>query len=320
MIRKRTIKTVKWKGYALFALSLLLAFFVWFLHNMSLEYSTHLQFKVNLTTNLVGHEPNSLSEETLIIRGKGRGFYISKQRLEGQPCVLDLNVDGNMLVKEGAEFYRLAVSDIRERITESIGPSFDIEYIDRDSLTFKFQERYYRAVPIEARSLINFRPQWMQVGNMSFSPDSVEIYGQKEVVDAIGCVHTKMIRINNASKSRQGIVELDIPAGVRCSAKEAFYNVRIERYVEENEEVELTVKNLPEGKKLILLPSKVRITYRTAFGAPKTTGEDFVIDVDYDEFIASDNKKVIPHYESSNCELFSYTISPAIVECILTDE
>ena len=89
--------------------------------------------------------------------------------------------------------------------------------------------------------------------------------------------------------------------------------------MELNEDVALTVTGLPQGKRLVPLPSRVNITYRTSFGTRSGSG-GFVIAVDYDEFIASDSKKVVPHFISSDCEVFSYSISPEVVECILMDE
>ncbi|MFB0973459.1 MAG: hypothetical protein QMB59_02700, partial [Bacteroidales bacterium] len=69
MDRKRTNTGGAWKKYGIFALSLLLAIFVWFIHNMSLDYSVFLQYKVNLETDLVGHAASAVSDETLLIRG-----------------------------------------------------------------------------------------------------------------------------------------------------------------------------------------------------------------------------------------------------------
>jgi hypothetical protein len=317
MDKKKTTDS-KLKKYGLFALSLLLAFFVWIVHNMSLDYSVVLQYRVNLQTDLVGHSSSAVSDETLLIRGKGRGFYIAQQRREDKP-VVDVPFDGKLLVHERGDVYRAAVSDIREKLSESIGSAFEIEYISNDSLTFTLPSRYYKRVPVVAESVITFPSQYMQVGDITFTPDSVDVYGVKSAVDAVDDVRSETIRLSNLTKSVRGDVKLKVPSGVTLSSQEAFYDVRIERYVEMNEDVEVTVRNLPDGKSMVLLPSRVNIKYRTKFGSRPTDGNKFVISVDYNDFASSDSKKMIPRYVSSACEVYSYDITPQVVEGILTD-
>jgi hypothetical protein len=319
MDRKRTNIGGAWKKYGLFALSLLLAIFVWFIHNMSLDYSVFLQYKVNLETDLVCHAASAVSDETLLIRGKGRGFYIAQQRTADKAAVLDVATDAKNLTSEGGDVYRVAVSDIREKISESIGPAFEIEYIGTDSLTFTFPSRYYKRVPIVAQSFVYCRPQWMQVGEIALTPDSVDVYGGREALDAVDRVMTGVISLNNADKSHKGIVKLKVPENTTISVPEAIYDIRIERYVEMSRDVELKVEHLPAGKSMVLLPSRVRVTYRTSFGAQKAQSNDFVVAVDYNDFVASDTKKMIPRYISSRTDVFSCEMDPPVVEGILTD-
>jgi hypothetical protein len=62
----------------------------------------------------------------------------------------------------------------------------------------------------------------------------------------------------------------------------------------------------------------VTVVYRTAF-----TGVDdgFVpqVAVDYNDYAESRSGKVIPRLVNENNDIFSYTISPLPLECIMTD-
>ena len=69
------------KEWLMLLLSLLLAFIVWLIHSLSLQYSVFLEYNVELNSTLQGRARSSVSQDVLIVRGKSDGYYILKQRI-----------------------------------------------------------------------------------------------------------------------------------------------------------------------------------------------------------------------------------------------
>ncbi len=61
-------------------------------------------------------------------------------------------------------------------------------------------------------------------------------------------------------------------------------NLQVARFTEFNQVVPITIKNVPEGKELIIKPSKVDLSYWVAMkDAAKVKASDFVVYCDYNE-------------------------------------
>jgi YbbR domain-containing protein len=158
----------------------------------------------------------------------------------------------------------------------------------------------------------------MLTSDVKVSPDSVRIYGRTEDLQFIDAVQTKFLSLSGVDRSGSGSIELEPLRGVRIENKRVNYSFTVARYVEKAELVDVGVTNAPRGRELLVLPSKVTVVYRTAF-----TGVDdgFVpqVAVDYNDYAESRSGKVIPRLVNENDDIFSYTISPLPLECIMTD-
>lgn len=92
------------KEWLLLLLSLLLAFIIWLLHSLSLQYSVFFEYNVELTSSLEGRSRSAASEDLLIVRGRSEGYYILRQRI-GRRKTLKVNAPVTALVhKDGDAF------------------------------------------------------------------------------------------------------------------------------------------------------------------------------------------------------------------------
>ena len=129
------------KEWLMLLLSLLLAFIVWLIHSLSLQYS-------------------AVSKDVLIVRGKSDGYYILKQRIGRRKTLQVSASQDNLRHRDGDEFYVLSES-IKSNIVEALGGSVDLEFIVTDSLDFTFPRITSKRVPVVPRSSVTFRPQYM---------------------------------------------------------------------------------------------------------------------------------------------------------------
>ena len=146
--------------------SLFLACLVWVMHTFSLEYSASIGCSVTAVTNLTGYAPKATARETLVIRGKGTGFFILRARwVRDRAMPVEIQVDSKYLTPVPGEdgTFTVNVPDIREKLSEQLGERFVIDFIEAERLTFAFTPQAYRKVPVAGAFDLSFRPQYMQV-------------------------------------------------------------------------------------------------------------------------------------------------------------
>lgn len=311
------------RDWIVLILSLLLAFFAWFVHNISKDYTVYMQYRVQVTTNIEGRAPTSVANETLLLRVTTQGISILRSR-GGEDGIADLtlNLPGEVFLKDDHSDtrYLLSVSSIRERLSEALGSGFDIESVETTELTFDFPEQTYKRVPVVAQSDISYKEQYMRIGEIDLLPDSVNIYGNIQLLDQVKSVNTKVISLNQVDKSVKGVIQLEPIRDVRIDVERLVYSISVERYVESFKSIKPEVVNLPSDKSVILLPSTISVSYRTPF---KARNEDYSnrisFVVDYNDLLRTKSSKVVPKLKEEMGEVLSYHISPNMVECIITD-
>lgn len=308
------------KNLRLLLLSLLTACFVWVMHIFSLDYSASMTYTVRVTTNLEGYAPDATAREILVLRGRGTGFYILKVRgFNRKPANLSLTLDARCFepVKGEADCFAVNVADIRDRISEQLGERFDIDFIETSRLTFVFTPQAYARVPVAAVLDLSFRPQYMQVGEVTLKPDTVLVYGDVKELQKVTRVQTASISFSNVDKGLQGYVAIDPVPGLRVDCQEVYYDIAVDRYVETTFTLPVTASRVPAGRSLMILPSQVEFTFRASFRprGGRITPDDLSLVVDWRDFVKAGGTKVIPKLVTKR-DIYSWRMEPAVVECI----
>ena len=305
-------------------LALVVTFFVWVVHTLSLEYTAPLQFSVRVSSEMVGYEASSVSNEPLLLRATATGYRLMRLRGVGRGNVtLDLALNPRQIEKaDGSDtFFTVRVPEIKDKIIEALGDNVSVDFIETDSLTFFFRRQGYKKVPVVVSSSITYRSQYMPVRKLTLAPDSVLVYGGVAELDGVREVHTSTIYHRSVDKNIQGYVDLECPSGLlRLSQDKVLYTINVERYVEVKKPVEIRTKNLPEGKSLILYPAKVDVTYRFPFDNGRSSCPEIGLYVDYEDCAAAVGTKVIPQLMETDTMILSWEMNPRMVEFIISDE
>lgn len=303
--------TVKIRQYLV---ALVVSFLVWMLHNLSLDYSSYLQYRVRLTTDLEGYESSALSNEVLLLKGKGSGFYILKNHTHDKDFpVIELSLGRKYLTRVKGEegVFSVKVSEIAEKLDEA-DDEVSIDFIETERLTFNLQRQSFKKVPVVLSADIHCLPQYMIVDGIKVRPDSVVVYGNANDLEGVNKVTTRSVVLDKVDNSVQGIVDIERLDGFRVDVGQVHYEFDVKRYVERSEVVPITVKNTPAGKNLMVLPSSVKVTYRTPV---RGNVKSFSFVVDYKDYAKSPGSKIIPKMVGGR-GILSYEISPRMVECV----
>lgn len=305
------------RDWQVLLLSLLLAFFIWLIYNLSGEYSAFLEYDLVARSDIRGHSDRPVSSATLIIRGKTNGFNIIRRRLyKSVPIEIEVSPSLWKQSADDDELYYLTEDAMRE-LMPSVGLSnVELEYFVTSRLEFRFPKEEYKKVPVIPNAMVTCRPQYMQVGEVVVEPDSVLVYGTSQQLSAIEYVNTEAIYAEDIMANKEGVSSLMSPRGLRLSDKMVHYIINVSRYVELREEVDLTVKNLPAGENSILLPSRSTIVYRVPFPSHSIGEADFSAGIDYNDMSRMSGFEMPVRLFSAPDGILSYRFEPPVVDFI----
>ena len=319
-----TTKSERWKklktDWYKMLIALILSFFVWVLYDMSMGYDTYIQYDVEVKTSLPGYDDKAMANERLVLQGKGNGYYVLRQRLTPNKFdLISIEADPALFTpaEDRQDCFILNTNDIQMEIAQALGGKFEPAYFDTKQLSFDFAPKSFKTVPVDFKGNIGCKGQYMLTSDISVTPDSVRIYGLSEDLQAVDAIQTKFLSLSGVDRSGSGSIELEQVRGVRIEQKRVNYSYTVARYVEQTAFVDVSVANAPRGRELMVLPGRVKVVYRTAFSG---TDASFVpqVAVDYNDYAESRSGKVVPYLVNDGPEIFSYSISPAPVECLMT--
>jgi hypothetical protein len=310
------------REWLLLLLSLLLAFFIWSVHNLSLRYSVYLQYHLEVKSNMEGRALESESEDLLIMRVNATGFYILQHRFLKQ-SLISISLEPKFLHKNENDPNTFIVysNEIRDKIEFDLGNDVNIEYFTTESLAFLFPQINCRKVAVAARMEIGYRSQYMPTGRVYLRPDSVMIYGEDKYISNVDSVFTKIITKRRVRRSFQGMTEIIPSNRVRVSQEEIYYKQDVDRYIERSIEVPVKVINVPHDEIMIVLPSKITLTFRQSFNSRREYSEDdFVYIADYNDFLNSIDSKIVPKANILPKNIYSVSFVPPFVEAVYINE
>ena len=140
------------------------------------------------------------------------------------------------------------------------------------------------------------------LSKITFSPDSVDIYASREMLDSIKHVNTEPLNIRNLTDTVIKDVALYRIKGVKYVPEKVKVSICPDILTEEKCEVLIEAVNMPEGKILRTFPSRVTVTFTVGASLFRTISpERFKVVVDYNELMAEPSDKCniylrsIPH-------------------------
>ena len=174
-------------------------------------------------------------------------------------------------------------------------------------------------MPVVPKTSIVFDGQYMPLGGIELRPDSVDIYGDARLLGTIDSVLTETISWTGVDGPIQGLCGLVPIRRVEYSEDNIYYSLNVVRYIEESLDVPVTALGVPEDKELIVLPSSVTLKFRRVFSGVQYAPENFVLAVDYNDFIRTIDSELVPRLLSMPEGILSWEMSPRYVDCILLE-
>lgn len=300
-----------------FLLCVVFAAGIWFLHNMSQTYSEVMSVPVVVESNIEGHANRSSNAVAVSARCRATGwehFAASRRYSRSKVKVVSVDVDDMRLNEK--DFYSIDDSKLAGYASEIFGSGVSLESVVSSRVQWRFFPESHRRVPVQTVRTLEFRPQYTSLGEMTFSPDSITIYGDEDRIKEIDKVFTETIRLKDVHNSISGVVKMEEIAGVRLGEKEVEYSMDVTRYVELRSTVSIGTRHVPAGHRLTVVPSTATVVFRCVFPSVQDPAGRAEFFVDYSDFESSISGKCVVKCSGLPEGVIDYKIDPEVCECI----
>lgn len=159
------------------------------------------------------------------------------------------------------------------------------------------------------------------LSKITFSPDSVDIYASREMLDSIKHLNTEPLNIRNLTDTVIKDVALYRIKGVKYVPEKVKVSICPDILTEEKCEVPIEAVNMPEGKILRTFPSRVTVTFTVGASLFRTISpERFKVVVDYNELMAEPSDKCNIYLRSVPHGVRNARLSVAQVDYLIEEQ
>ena len=307
---------IKGKDVVIFIMSVLLAFSIWLLHNLSQRYSQTVRVPISAVCNIEGHSPNSSNTAVLQARCRTTGFQIIRLNRLASEKSMRVEFRAGDMHPMGDDNYFISSNELTAYAPTIFGSESTLEGFMTDTLVFRFPPENSRKVPVLPVYRISFDSQYTSTSDLTVSPDSVTVYGEPYLIDNIARISTEAFSLQDLHHSVRGDVKLEKIKGVRLSQDKVDYAVDVARFVEIRADIPVLGRNVPSDRMLIIYPSTATVSFRCAFPVTVDPEQSTRLYIDYNDFVNSLSGKCIPSVQGVPSEIFGYKIEPEVFECV----
>lgn len=294
--------------------SLLLAFALWLIHNLSLNYSGTLSVPVIAESNIPGHFNVCESPVVISARCRTSGYTML---FRGRKPVRIFIAPEDFKFEEG-DYFSITDNELSRYVAKIFGTEVSLESFSSPSYLFRFPFENNRKVSVTPVLSITYDDEYASVGDPVLVPDSVIVYGEPNLVDALETVFTEPLSLSGVSTSKHGTLRLAAPKGIRLSSDQTHYSLRVTRCVEMKRTVKVEVSGVPSDKELMVFPSEAEVTYRCTFPVGGDVSSAIRLFVDYEDFQNSLNGRCVARTGDLPESILSLDVEPQVFECFET--
>ena len=294
------------KEFLIFLIFLALSAAFWFINVMNESYEAEVLAPVKMTKVPANVVITTDIQDSLHVTIRDNGFALLKYMFSNveKPIYVDFNEYSDAQYSGQISANSLS-RQIRSRFRQS-----NIVSVKPDRLDFYYNYGSHKKVPVHLAG--NITPADMYyLSKIKLSPDSVTIFATEDMLDSIKYAPTKPLNINNLSDTMQVNISMVSIRGVKFEP--SIINVKLfpDIYAEDNIEVPIICRNLPEGKTLRTFPSKATVHFVAGLkNIRNIIASDFIVETDYNEFIADTL--------SSKCHLILLGVPDLVSRATLT--
>lgn len=309
------------RDLVIFLPALLLAFSIWLIHNLSLKYTEIISVPVVAKCNLDHCKNISENACNITARASASGYDIIRlnRRSNKNRVPRTVSFDRNIMHHENSDVYYITSRDLKEYSQIIFGEEVRIDYYITDTLRFRFPQEESKKVPVIPTKVMTFIPQFMLSENLTLEPDSVTVFGEKELLDRVDCVRTSPIKKYDIESSFHGKTKIKKIKGIRMSDESVYYSANVTRYTEVEEVLPIYATNVPQDKEFKYYPASIKLTLKCIFPINSSPFTGVVLYLDYNDYINSLSGKCPVYVDGLGNEVLDYSLEFSTIGCFTND-
>lgn len=242
-----------------FFVFLLVAALLWYGNKLEGRYTTDVMLPIEIRND---YSSRLWIEHPMAVVGcrvEGIGGKLLAYRTgAGDRVVVPMSHLTLVPVRGTDRLFRIDKASLTEAISGAV-KDLRIQQILDTALTISVSPVERRRMPIESRMDIQLARQYMLVGGVRLTPDSVDVRGPRAVLDSMRAIYTRSKRYRDLRETVSGRIDLEQPENVILSDRQVDYRVDVLAYTQQTLELPVRVANLPEGWQGIVVPSRVTV-------------------------------------------------------------
>ncbi|MDR0698219.1 MAG: YbbR-like domain-containing protein [Tannerella sp.] len=273
----------QWKEILTILFFLLLSFGFWVLQSLQEDYERRVELPLrykNIPPEWILSEDNP-KKITLLLKDKGSTlmYYLWKAHF------LPVDISLSNLSYSPDQYLHVTSQALESAMSKQLMSSTSIISIDPHEIKIKYDTLSSRQVSVVANVIVNTQPGFQISGSIKISQPEVRLYGSNKILDTLQGVYTKFSVIENVSDTKELIVALDLPAGVKADCETVKLTVPVEEFTEKRIHLPVLCCDIPVGYALRIFPSTVEVVCDIPLSLfNELTDDELEIQLSFDEF------------------------------------
>ena len=245
------------KEFLIFLFFLVLSGGFWLIMTLNETYEREFSIPFRMTdvprNVVITSEPDSVVRFTV----RDKGYMIAFYELDNtfHPIYADYR-----LYSDGQSKGQIPVGDIQRQIYPQLSKSSKITMVKNGKFSFSFNFGRHKKVPVRLLGTVSPGDNYY-LARVDFTPDSVQVYVARNVLDSIQTVYTERQQITNFTDVKELTVDLRKFTNAKCVPSTVKMKLYPDVLTEESVEIPIEAINMPNNKVMRTFPSKVKVNF-----------------------------------------------------------
>ena len=257
----------KWltsKRFTVYLICVLISTLIWLLIKLTREYNTQFPVELTLTGN-PGEDWMIVDKNAEVVAEvSGFGFDLLSYKLFGKEKI-EVDVTRFNISRNGDNAFILIPEPfLIKQVNRLMKGKEKVMSLYPATIRVDLSHAMLKKVPVKLRVKLNPENGFKIKGKPVVIPDSIEFFGPANILSKVEFVNTLRDSIGGFKRAFETTVPLDADslAGYLRDSNLVVLKVDVDELTSGSIEIPVEAENLPNGKQIKVLPSKVKIYYQ----------------------------------------------------------
>ncbi|MCD8042660.1 MAG: YbbR-like domain-containing protein [Tannerellaceae bacterium] len=269
----------QWREALVFLFFVLLSFGFWVSLSLQQEYELTITIPVrykNIPPDITFiHTP----PDRVVARVKDKGSVLLNYSFGRTFSPIEINMRETSGHTGSLE---VQTRDVEYDISKQLIGSTQLQTFEPSEIKVEYSQRAHKPVPVAFNGSILTQEGYALSGEITITPDIVEVFSNKEAIDTILTAQTVYTEIKNVTKPISRIIKLQASEGTAFEPEMVTINIPVEEFTEKSFEIPVRFIRVPSNLIIRAFPSMVKVNVHVPLSRYKDlTADEFAIEVDY---------------------------------------